>query len=1679
MKFIKGLLVLLIFFLSEGMYGQTRYWVAAGAANWSGNNWSSISGGTVDGIGPPTAAEQAEFNVNGLGNCTVDAVNPSVVGLVVNGYTGLIDVNGTTLTSSGTVTLTSGTINDLIGTGSLIISSTGTTTFNGTSFGAVVTASSGSLLLNGSTFNANSSFSKTGTGNNLGAGGNVFNGTVNIVHSGSNVLYLARTNPDDFNSTLSISNTGAGSIRLSDVAAGNTYDGNITVSSTGSSQGIYFGNGGGTSTLATGFTLADGTFSIGTLILRNFTQSGATVQNITLTGTAVLTLYDSNWGGNAVFSSARMTTRGSTYLGTSSFSKTGASNDRSVGGNIFTGNAVINNSGSGYFLFGDSSPDAFSANLDMSNTGTRHIYLAYNSLGNTIGGSLTAVNSGSTSCALYFANNTGSSLTVTGNTTISNNGSGTTSRVYLGNNGDITFNGTVTLNNSSTAANSQIYCNQSATSLNVYNGNVIITNSNASSDGVYFGNDQGSSTLAAGQSISIGGAGFIAGALTLRNFTQVGATVQSLAATGTTLLTLYNSSFGGDVVFSSPRISTRGTIYSGTSSLTKNGATDDNSAGGNFFTGNVILNNSGSGHFRMGDGTSDAFMADLTMNLTGSDHLQIAYNSAGNTIGGSLVATNSGTGFGSLYFSNSSSSSLVVTGNTIITNNGSGATSRVYLGNNGDITFNGTVTLNNSSTAANSQIYCNQSVTSSNIYNGNIIVSNSNASSDGVYFGNNQGSSTLAAGQTISIGGAGFIAGALTLRNFTQVGATVQSLAATGTSLLVLYNSSFGGDVVFSSPRISTRGTIYSGTASLIKNGATDDNSAGGNSFTGDVILNNSGSGYIRMGDGSPDTFAANVSISKTGSDHVYLAYNSAGNTIGGNLTASNSGSIVGNLYFSNSSSSSLLVTGNTVITNNGSGTTSQVFLGYNGDITFNGTVTLNNSSTATNSQIYCNYDNNSTNIYNGNIIISNSNASSDGVLFGNSEGSSTLAAGQTISIGGAGFIASNLYLRNFTQTGATAQFLALTGTTLLTLYNSSFGGDVVFSSPRINTRGTTYSGTGALTKNGASDDASIGGNSFTGNVVMTNTGSGYFMMGNGSPDTFTADLDILNTGSRHCYIAYNSAGNTIGGNLTVTNSGTGTSHIYLSDQTASTLNVSGTTSLTNSGSGTDSRVYLGNRGDVSLGSTLNLTNSYTGTLGIIYVASNTNSIVAVTGATTVLNNGTGGDCRTYLGNSGDVTFGDDLSIINSVSGASGQVYIGINSSSSTSIAGNTTVSNSGAGTTKRVYLGSDGDVTFDGTLTIDNSSSATNSQVYCNNDNNSVNVYNGNISITNSNASGDGVLFGSSEGTGTLAAGQTVTIGGAGFASGALSFRNFTQVGPTVQNLAPTGTTTMTLYDCNWGGDIIFSSPRITTRGTVYSGTSSLTKNGTTDDNSSGGNIFSGNAIINNSGTGYIRMGVTSPDVFGADLTMTNTGSRHMYLGYSSIGNTVAGNLSVTNSGTGTSYIYLSDQTASSLSVTGTTSITNNGTGGDCRVYLASSGDIILGNSLSIINAASGAIGEVQLASGTNSSLSIVGSTTVTNSGTGTTKRVYLGNNGDITFNGSLSIDNSSSATNSQVYSNNNSNGVNNYNGNITVSNSNVNGDGVLFGSAGGSGTLAAGLTVSISGAGFVAGSLYFRNFI
>src|SRR5882724_5787017 len=288
-------------------------------------------------------------------------------------------------------------------------------------------------------------------------------------------------------------------------------------------------------------------------------------------------------------------------------------------------------------------------------------------------------------------------------------------------------------------------------------------------------------------------------------------------------------------------------------------------------------------------------------------------------------------------------------------------------------------------------------------------------------------------------------------------------------------------NVNVTSATVTLRNTTFQNTINITKTGASNDASAGNNIFNGAVTMTNTGTGYLLMGNGNRDQFNTTATFNNTGNSNIYVAYNSANNIFGG-------------------------------------------------------VTTFNNTPTA-NTLIYVSWLSTGT-IFNDDIVVNSTGG--QGVQFcgGNATATATLSATKTITVGAGGFSNGILLLRQFSQIGATAQNLTLTGTSNLTFGpSSSFGGNVTTISPTLFFNGCNFNGTVTSTKNGTTNDASIGNNTFNGAFSITNTGAGYFLMGNGNPDLWqsTATFNNLSTG-QHMYAAYNSTGNIFNGDVLFNN---------------------------------------------------------------------------------------------------------------------------------------------------------------------------------------------------------------------------------------------------------------------------------------------------------------------------------------------------------------------------------------------------------------------------------------------------------------------------------------------------------------------------------------------------------------
>lgn len=774
-----------------------------------------------------------------------------------------------------------------------------------TKLGGNITSISPNARLEGCEFVGTSDFTITGVSNYYNPGGNIFNGTSSITHNGSGFFLLGNTNPDIWNSDVTFTNNSDNRILPAWGSLGNLFNGNIYVNTSGSAQGIQFcgGNATATATLAATKTIAAGMLGLnaGYLILKQFTQLGNAPINLTLNSTATYLQYGplSYLGGNVTSVSPRLLFNGCVFNGTTNCTKNGATDDDSNGTNTFVGASTITNTGSGRILLGNLSTDIFMSTANFNNLGSNHMYIAHNSSNNI-------------------------------------------------------FSGVVTFSNAPTG-NFGIYVSGFSTGT-IFNENIIVSNVNGAGVQFCYGNSTATSTLAAGKTITIGPAGFNTGTLLLKQFSQIGATPQSLNITsGNALLQLGpTSSFDGNVNFNFPQVLLNGTTYNGLATIEKNGASDNDGTGGNIFNATTIITNSGSGRLQTGSVNRDQFNALTTFNNTGSARFHFAQNHGGQTttFAQDLILNSNksgGTDTWSYFICEGTNTSVQYNGNVTYNVQGSlQSNCRVLQGASSTATYNGNLTINLTNSHAGSRMEMGTNGISN--YNGNIIVQNTaGGTSSGIFFNiGATSSSTLAAGKTIILGAGGFVSGNLSLIRFTQLSATTQTLLqTTGNARLILGPTNvFNGNVTFNFPQLFLNGTTYNGTATLQKNGATDNTSVGGNIFNGITEVINSSSNFLRLANSSADSHNSDVTFTQNGSGALAPNYNT-NCTYLGNITVN---STTTNTITFGSGSGIATITGSNAQTINKTGTSANpnftrlVINKASNDVTLNTRINITNT---------------------------------------------------------------------------------------------------------------------------------------------------------------------------------------------------------------------------------------------------------------------------------------------------------------------------------------------------------------------------------------------------------------------------------------------------------------------------------------------------------------------------------------------------------------------------------------------------------------------------------------------------------------------------------------------------------------------------------------------------------------
>ncbi|HEX2617721.1 MAG TPA: hypothetical protein VHL57_09280, partial [Flavobacteriales bacterium] len=765
-------------------------------------------------------------------------------------------------------------------------------------FGGNCTFTAGGMNVAGSTFNGSVKFNKTGSSSESCTGGNIFGSTAEFNLTGTGGLLMAESGTDTYNGDILVTCTSTGNLR--------------------------FGNGGGVSNLASGHTIAVGPagFPSGLLLLRNFTQAGSTPQVLSMGTAAALYLYPgSTYNGPVTTTSGALFVLGNTFNANCTFTKTATTADGGSGNNTFNGRTELVVTSTGSLQFGDVGVDAYNGDLVVNNTSIGQIRFGQNggasnlAAGRTVSVGASGYAGGllqfrfftqagntpqnlnlSVGAALYFHSgntfngpmtSTSGSLYFVGSTFNADSKFTKTGSSSDGSSGSNTFNGRAEFVNTGTG-NLQL----ADAGADVYNGDVVVNNT--STGIIRFGQGGGTSTLASGRTISVGALGFNTGQLSLRFFTQVGSTAQNLVL-GTSAVLMFHSgnTFNGPMTSTSGSLYFVGSTFNADSKFTKTGSSSDGSSGSNTFNGRVEFVNTSTGAIQMADAGTDAYNSDLVVNnlSTGSIRFGLGGGSSTLATGRTISVGASGFAAGQLtlrFFTQlgntaqnlalgssaaltfhsgstfngpmtSTSGTLLFYGSTFNANSKFTKTGSSGDGCQGPNTFNGRAEFVVTGTGA-----LQMADGGADVYNGDIVVSNT--SSGAIRFGLGGGTSTLAAGRTISVGALGFNAGQLVLRNFTQLGTTPQNLVLGAAATLTFHSGSvLNGPVTSTSGGLFFYGSTFNADAFFTKTGASGDGSVGGNTFNGNARFDISSGGALQLDQiGGADVFNGNIQLNST-----------------------------------------------------------------------------------------------------------------------------------------------------------------------------------------------------------------------------------------------------------------------------------------------------------------------------------------------------------------------------------------------------------------------------------------------------------------------------------------------------------------------------------------------------------------------------------------------------------------------------------------------------------------------------------------------------------------------------------------------------------------------------------------------------------------------------------------------
>lgn len=156
--------------------------------------------------------------------------------------------------------------------------------------------------------------------------------------------------------------------------------------------------------------------------------------------------------------------------------------------------------------------------------------------------------------------------------------------------------------------------------------------------------------------------------------------------------------------------------------------------------------------------------------------------------------------------------------------------------------------------------------------------------------------------------------------------------------------------------------------------------------------------------------------------------------------------------------------------------------------------------------------------------------------------------------------------------------------------------------------------------------------------------------------------------------------------------------------------------------------------------------------------------------------------------------------------------------------------------------------------------------------------IFQGDIYVSSN--SGGQIRFCQGPGNATIVNGKTIKIGAAGFTTGSLSIKGFTQNSSTPTTLILGGTATLNIQKGgSWTGPFTATAPSIKIDSTNFESNVVLTKTGPGNDLWLGGNTFKKNLTLNQLGKGYITLANTYGDVFHDSLKVISQNSGIIYL--------------------------------------------------------------------------------------------------------------------------------------------------------------------------------------------------------